>query len=73
MNISKIISALIIVTCTTGLAYYISTEIAVIYVCVIAGAYVAVEQLIARTSLTEGNGQRAARRVHANRRRINFR
>ena len=63
MNISKIISALIIVTCTTGLAIYISTEIAVIYVCVIAAAYVAVEQLIARTSLTEGNGQRAARRV----------
>ena len=73
MNISKIISALIIVTCTTGLAYYISTEIAVIYVCVIAAAYVAVEQLITRTSLTEGNGQRAARRVHANRRRRNFR
>ena len=72
MNISKIISAAIVVTCTTGLAIYISTEIAVIYVCVIAGAYVAVEQLV-RTPLTEGNGQRAARRVHANRRRRNFR
>jgi len=73
MNISKVISAVIVVICTTGLALYISTEIAVIYVCLIAGAYVAVEQLIARTSLTEGNGQRAARRVHANRRLRNFR
>ena len=69
---TNLIAAAIVATCTSGLAYYISTEIAVIYVSVIAGAYVAVEQLV-RTPLTEGNGQRAARRVHANRRRRNFR
>ena len=59
MNISKVISAAIVATCTAFLAYYISTEIAVIYVCLIASAYVAVEQLITRTPLTEGNAQRA--------------
>lgn len=62
MNISKVISAAIVATCTSGLALYISTEVAVIYVCLIASAYVAVEQLV-RTPLTEGNDQRARRRV----------
>ena len=59
---TNLIAAAIVATCTSGLAYYISTETAVIYVCLIASAYVAVEQLV-RTPLTEGNDRRARRRV----------
>ena len=59
---THLIAAAIVATCTSGLAYYISTETAVIYVCLIASAYVAVEQLV-QTPLTKGNDQRARRRV----------
>jgi len=59
---TNLIAAAIVATCTSGLAYYISTETAVIYVCLIASAYVAVEQLV-RTPGLDANDQRARRRV----------
>jgi hypothetical protein len=65
---TNLIAAAIVATCTSGLAYYISTETAVIYVCLIASAYVAVEQLV-RTSLTEGNDRRARVRTRIQRKR----
>jgi ABC-type bacteriocin/lantibiotic exporter with double-glycine peptidase domain len=76
MNIFNIISGLSMIFCAIALVIFISWEMGVVYTALCMVTYIALSQIAENKiskALTEGNGQRAARRVHANRRRRNFR